>query len=74
MMDHCTGWFEGLWGLDWSHCCAVHDIQYELGFPRLPADIALGRCVARAGAPLIGAIMTLATAAFGWLFWRGRRR
>jgi hypothetical protein len=64
--DWCSGWFDGTWG----HCCAIHDIMYSLQYDRIPADIALGSCVARNGPWWMGVLMGLAVLAVGYPAWR----
>jgi len=62
----CTGWFDWTWG----HCCALHDIAYSLQYDKLPADVALGFCVARNGPDVMGVAMALAVAVFGGYAYR----
>lgn len=68
--DHCTAWPDGWWG----HCCALHDVAYVLGLPKVEADINLGLCVAHEGFAAMGAVMTVGVLVFGGLFYRMRRR
>lgn len=71
--DGCTLWFDGWAETSWRHCCDVHDIAYEIGAPKIEADLALAQCVASAGAGPMALIMLLGVTAFGWLFWRKRK-
>lgn len=71
-MGHCTLWPGRIGALDWSACCAAHDIAYEAGLPRLAADLDLARCVA-AVSPAMAGVMLAGVAAFGWLFYRRRK-
>lgn len=68
MADNCTGWFEGTW----THCCAAHDLSYaNPAIDRLTADIELARCVAAtSGGPIMGSVMFVGVALFGWFFRR----
>ncbi|MEM9734230.1 MAG: hypothetical protein AAF903_12220 [Pseudomonadota bacterium] len=75
MNDHCTLWWDRLFGKDWSHCCAAHDEAYAIGIDRGLADAVLEACVAAAsGSPLLGLIMFAGVSAFGWLFYRRASR
>jgi hypothetical protein len=73
-MDYCTLWPDKLWGVDYSACCAAHDLAYLTGANRLLADAELAKCVAQAGLPFTGFLMGGATTIAGWLFYRRVRR
>ncbi|MEL6503492.1 MAG: hypothetical protein AAFQ10_03455 [Pseudomonadota bacterium] len=71
--DHCTLWWDRLFGKDWSQCCAAHDQAYALGVDRGLADAALEACVAVVtGWPLWAAIMGAGVTVFGGFFYKRR--
>lgn len=75
MLDHCTLWPDKFLGVYYGNCCLAHDIAYEFGLPKFPADLALGKCVAAHGLPVMGLVMAIGTGLFGWFFYRqGKRR
>ncbi|WP_182085202.1 hypothetical protein [Aureimonas sp. ME7] len=71
-VDHCTGWFEGVWG---EACCKPHDDAYALGgslLRWLASNMDLGTCVAAFGDlwSLVNApAMAIGTTLFGLPFW-----
>lgn len=69
-MDYCTFWPDGVW----AHCCAAHDIAYELGRPKIEADLALGQCVKETGNLLTGYLMAFGTLIFGLPWYLGARQ
>lgn len=76
----CTFWFDGwpTWlggsGNEWLHCCLDHDAAFDAGVVTLTTHIKLGACVAAsAGGPLMGLIMTFATAVW-WVLTRTRSK
>jgi hypothetical protein len=71
--DHCTLWPERLGEIDWSACCAAHDLAYGLGVDRLEADIDMALCVASVAGWPMAAVMFAGVSAFGWIFWRRKR-
>ena len=73
-MDYCTLWPEWIGDVYIGGCCKVHDLAYENSLDRIASDIALGRCVEDLGAPFTGLVMTIATAAVGWIFHKKRKR
>jgi hypothetical protein len=66
--DHCTFWPDGIGRLDWSHCCAIHDLEYTKDILRSVADYNLFVCVTSSGAPAIATVMFVGVSLFGWLF------
>lgn len=69
MADHCTAWPDRAFGLDWSHCCAAHDLAYETGAPRIAADLDLAACVSAAtGWHWMAGLMFVGVLFFGWAF------
>jgi len=71
-MDHCTLWPDRIGSLDWSGCCAWHDMAYEYELPRIMSDLIFARCVWQVSPPF-AVIMCAAVMAFGWLFYRRRQ-
>lgn len=45
MTDYCTLWPDRVFGLDYSHCCAQHDLDYAMGLEGLASDLRLASCV-----------------------------
>lgn len=74
MSDFCTLFPEGLLGKFWGYCCYLHDKAYEALSPRLQADYELGKCVWDSGSPVTGVIMAIGTAAFGWWFYKRKKK
>ena len=72
--DGCTLWFDGWGDTSWRHCCDVHDLAYEAGLAKVPADLELALCVAQTGNAAMGLVMLVGVTVFGWLFFRGRKR
>jgi LPXTG-motif cell wall-anchored protein len=76
--DHCTFWPDRFAGMDWSHCCAAHDLAYRTGIPgmgRAAADAELFRCVTEAtGAHWFAGLMFAGVSVFGWVFWRRKKK
>ena len=70
--DHCTLWPDRLFGSDWSHCCAAHDLAYITQADRITADFELARCVMALNWPM-GVVMGAGVLAFGWLFYAKNR-
>jgi hypothetical protein len=61
----------------WEGCCIDHDKAYRAGGrwrDRLRADLALGRCVWKAGYPSIGVVMFVAVRVFGSPFFPMKSR
>jgi hypothetical protein len=72
----CDFWPEGLFGLDWTRCCDLHDFQYTAGgnlLDKFAADAALRACVDQV-LPGMGVVMFVGVSLGGWLFFRWRRR
>lgn len=44
-MDYCTLWPDRIFGVDYSHCCAAHDLDYAMGIEGLASDLRLFGCV-----------------------------
>ena len=70
MLDHCTLWPDKFLGVYYGNCCLAHDIAYEFGLPKFPADLALGKCVASQGLPFMGFVMAVGVGIFGWFFYK----
>lgn len=69
--DACTLFPDRLGAVDWSACCAAHDLAYATGADRLAADYALGQCVLQAtGWHGLSFLMFLGVTLGGWLFWK----
>ncbi len=61
--------------LDVGHCCAVHDVAYQVGgneFARLRADLLFRKCIRDEGRPVIANIYYWGVRTFGWLFFNYR--
>jgi hypothetical protein len=57
--------------MDWSHCCLLHDIAYDLRLDRSTADAELFNCVfAATGLYGLAGLMFVAVSLFGWVFWK----
>lgn len=50
--DYCTLWPDRIFGLDYSHCCAAHDLDYAMGLEGLASDLRLAGCVIETSATL----------------------
>lgn len=74
-MNSCTLFPDSFAGLNWSHCCALHDVAYELGINRTVADKELYQCVADAtGVNWFAGIIFTAVSLFGWIFYKKRKK
>lgn len=65
-MDHCSLWPEGVW----AHCCEIHDHSAL----DTASAIALGRCVAATGHPIMGVVMAVGVILFGGIYVAIKRR
>jgi hypothetical protein len=72
--DGCTLWIDGLAGVDWRHCCEVHDAAYSALSDKLMADLGLAQCVAQSGAPIMAVVMFCGVTFFGWIWYARARR
>lgn len=70
MEDHCTFWPDRFGQIDWSHCCFIHDVAYEVVNSRWESDIALVVCVAEVAGWPLGLLMGSGVVMFGWIFWK----
>lgn len=66
--DGCTLWLDGVW----RQCCDVHDLAYQAGADKVPADLELALCVAQTGHGAMALIMLAGVTLFGWIFYRRR--
>jgi len=74
--DYCTLAPDGLFGVDWSFCCFVHDMDYTLGGSKLAADTDLWLCMADthpAIGPLAASVFFVFLLLFGSIWWRKAR-
>lgn len=70
--DGCTLWWDEWAGTSWRHCCDVHDLAYEVGLPKIPADLELASCVAQTGYGVMALVMLAGVTLLGWIFHRRR--
>lgn len=61
-------------GIDYSHCCALHDIAYEMGAGFMASNLHLGACVAEQSAPVMGLAMAIGTTVCGGVFYKQQRK
>jgi hypothetical protein len=72
-MNNCTLWPDRFGDMNWSHCCLLHDVAYDLGLPRATADWELYTCVMTAThAHWFAGLMFVAVSVFGWIFYQRR--
>lgn len=62
--NHCSCWFDGWFGKDWSSCCQEHDLDYQFQrtVTKQGADTKLRKCLVKKA----GKIMA-------WIMYRGVR-
>lgn len=74
MIDHCTLWPDRIGSIDWSHCCAAHDLAYEFSLGKFDSDVALAVCVTEVAGWPLGVVMFVGVSIGGWLFYRKREK
>lgn len=71
-MNACSFWIDSIGVWDWSSCCNIHDISYEIQIDKTLADLNLAHCV-NTILPGMGWIMWVGVTVFGGLFYTAAR-
>lgn len=74
-LNHCTWWPDKIGSLDYSACCAAHDLAYASDGQRLAADLDLAQCVFdTTGSEILSIVMMTGVILFGWAFRKRKKK